>query len=77
MRLCRTGDRSIAQVASNLDLDFVEAALRDWVKRADIDAGNGPPEGPCCFSQAPASRAPERARSDLGLAELVRLKQRP
>src|SRR3954471_6644741 len=42
VRLCRVGDRSITQIAS--DLDLTETALREWVKRADIDAGNGPPE---------------------------------
>lgn len=41
VRLCKVGDRSIAQVA--LDLDLTETALREWVKRADIDAGEGPP----------------------------------
>jgi transposase len=25
-------------------LDLTETALREWVKRADIDAGKGPPE---------------------------------
>jgi transposase len=42
VRLCKVGDRSIKQVAT--DLDLTETALRDWVKRADIDAGKGPPE---------------------------------
>ena len=42
VRLCRVGDRSITQVAA--DLDLTETALREWVKRADIDAGKGPPE---------------------------------
>src|SRR6266542_4629031 len=42
VRLCKVGDRSIEQVAK--DLDLTETALRDWVKRADIDAGKGPPE---------------------------------
>jgi transposase len=42
VRLCKVGDRSIKQVAK--DLDLTETALRDWVKRADIDAGKGPPE---------------------------------
>ncbi len=42
VRLCRVGDRTIAQVAD--DLDLTETALREWVKRADIDAGKGPPE---------------------------------
>ena len=40
-RLCKLGDRSIGQVA--VDLDLTETALREWVKRADIDAGKGPP----------------------------------
>ncbi len=26
------------------DLDLTETALRDWVRRAEIDAGQGPPE---------------------------------
>ena len=42
VRLCRVGDRTIAQIAG--DLDLTETALREWVTRADIDAGNGPPE---------------------------------
>ncbi len=40
VRLCRAGDRSIAPVAK--DLDLTETALREWVHRAGIDAGNGP-----------------------------------
>ena len=42
VRLCRVSDRTIAQVAD--DLDLTETALREWVKRADIDAGKGPPD---------------------------------
>ena len=41
VRLCKVGDRSIGKVAE--DLDLTETALRAWVKRADIDAGAGPP----------------------------------
>jgi transposase-like protein len=41
VRLCKVGNRTVGQVAR--DLDLTETALRDWVKRADIDAGNGPP----------------------------------
>ncbi len=41
VRLCKVADRSISQVAQ--DLDLTETALREWVKRADVDAGNGPP----------------------------------
>ncbi len=42
VRLCKVGDRTITQVAS--DLDLTETALREWVKRSDVDAGKGPPE---------------------------------
>ena len=40
VRLCQVGDRSITEVAE--DLDLTETALREWVKRANIDAGKGP-----------------------------------
>jgi transposase-like protein len=40
VRLCRVGDRSIGQVAK--DLDLTETALREWVQRADVDEGKGP-----------------------------------
>jgi transposase-like protein len=40
VRLCKVGDRSIRQVA--VDLDLTETALREWVKRADVDAGDNP-----------------------------------
>ena len=33
VRLCQVGDRSVAQVAS--DLDLTEGSLREWLKRAD------------------------------------------
>lgn len=42
VRLCRVGDRTIRQVAE--DLDLTETALRSWVKQAEIDAGEGPTE---------------------------------
>ena len=42
VRLCKVGDRTIPQVAQELDL--VETALRDWVKRSKVDAGDGPPD---------------------------------
>lgn len=41
VRLCKVGDRSVGQVA--IDLDLTETALREWVRQADTDAGNGPP----------------------------------
>jgi transposase len=37
VELCRKGDRSIAQVARDLDLS--ETAVRSWVRQAEIDEG--------------------------------------
>ncbi|WP_394829298.1 transposase [Pendulispora albinea] len=41
VRLCKAGDRTIGQVAA--DLDLTETALRYWVKQAEIDTGKGLP----------------------------------
>ena len=37
VELCRRGDRSVGQVAR--DLDLTETAVRAWVRQADIGAG--------------------------------------
>ena len=37
VRLCRIGDRTVGQVAK--DLDLTETALRDWVSRAPAASG--------------------------------------
>jgi transposase len=37
---CRRGDRSIGQVAG--DFDLTETAVREWVKQAEVDAGEAP-----------------------------------
>ena len=37
VRLCKVGDRSIREVAK--DLDLTETAQREWVKRAEVDGG--------------------------------------
>ena len=42
VRLVKASDRGVAQVAK--DLDLTETALREWVKRAEVDAGKGPPD---------------------------------
>ena len=42
VRLCKVGDRTIRQVA--LDLDLTETALREWVKRAGDDAQSASPD---------------------------------
>ena len=41
VRLAQISDRSLYQVARDLDLS--ETALRRWVKQAEVDAGQGPP----------------------------------
>lgn len=41
VRLCKQGDRTIGDVARELDL--TESALRLWVNQYDADRGKGPP----------------------------------
>src|SRR5215472_12617826 len=38
--LCQKGDRSMAEVAR--DLDLTETAVRRWVAQAEVDAGRRP-----------------------------------
>jgi transposase len=40
VRLCQMGDRSVRQVAK--DLDLTETSLREWLKQVEADAGKGP-----------------------------------
>lgn len=42
VRLTQVGDRSVAKVAE--DLDLTETSLREWVRRAEVNAGRGAPE---------------------------------
>ena len=44
VRLCRVGDRTIGQVAK--DLNLTETALRAWVKRAPAEGAPVPPAAP-------------------------------
>src|SRR5437016_10145186 len=37
VELCQRGDRSIGQVAR--DFDLTETAVREWVRQAEVDAG--------------------------------------
>ena len=41
MALCQVGDRSIGKVAK--DLDLTATSVREWVRRAEVDAGRGRP----------------------------------
>ncbi len=40
MELCRKGDRTIPEVAR--DLDLTESSVRRWAEQAEIDAGRKP-----------------------------------
>jgi transposase len=40
VELCQRGDRSIPEVAR--DFDLTETAVREWVKQAEVDAGDRP-----------------------------------
>ncbi len=40
VKLVKKGDKSSFRVAQ--DLDITPSALRNWIKRAEIDAGQGP-----------------------------------
>lgn len=42
VKLVREGNRSIGQVAK--DLDLTETSLREWVRQAKIEQGEGPPD---------------------------------
>lgn len=42
VRLCRSGDESIAEVCRRLDL--TETAVRRWVSQAEVEEAGGTPE---------------------------------
>jgi transposase-like protein len=42
VRLVTTGGKTIAEVRDEFDL--TETALREWIARAEADAGRGPPD---------------------------------
>ena len=42
VRLCKVGERSVGQVAR--DLDLTETSLREWGRQAEADAVNGSPD---------------------------------
>ncbi|WP_437607919.1 IS3 family transposase [Sorangium sp. So ce834] len=66
VRLAKASDRSIGQVAK--DLDLTETALRDWIKRADTDAGHGPPGA----LTTPEREELQRLRRDVKRLEMER-----
>lgn len=59
VRLARVGDRSVEQIAT--DLDLTESSLRNWIHQAEVDAGQ-------------AQNAPD-ALTSAGKAELSDLRR--
>jgi transposase-like protein len=59
VRLARVGDRTIQQIAT--DLDLTESSLRSWVKQADVDAGEGP-SAPAALTTAEKTELSELRR---------------
>lgn len=66
VRLARIGDRSIEQIAT--DLDLTESSLRNWVRQAAVDAGEAP-NGADALTSAEKSELSELRR------EVRRLRQ--
>jgi len=54
VKLVREGGRSIPQVAKSLDL--TETSLREWVERAKIEVGQGPPDALTAVERAELQR---------------------
>jgi transposase len=75
VRLCKVGDRSVTQVAA--DLDLTETALREWVKRSDVDAGNGPPGALTTDERAELAQLRRENKRLLMERESLKKKQRP
>ncbi|MFD9125000.1 transposase [Kitasatospora sp. NPDC059571] len=74
--LCRTGDRSVGQVAK--DFDLTGTAVRDWVKQAETDARER--DGPTSDEReelARLQRENRRLREDVDILNRAPADQRP
>jgi transposase len=69
VELCQRGDRSIGQVAR--DFDLTETAVREWVRQAARDAGDGDGDGGLTSAErqelAALRRENRQLREDLGV----------
>ena len=59
VRLARVGDRSVQQIAT--DLDLTESSLRNWIHQAEVDAGQ-PAAAPDALTTAEKSELSELRR---------------
>jgi transposase len=66
---CRRGDRTIGQVAR--DFDLTETAVREWVRQAEVDAGERPG-----LSSAESAELAELRRENRRLREDVEVLKR-
>ena len=66
---CRRGDRTIGQVAR--DFDLTETAVREWVRQAEVDAGERPG-----LSSAERAELAELRRENRRLREDVEILKR-
>ena len=66
---CRRGDRTIGQVAR--DFDLTETAVREWVRQAEVDAGERPG-----LSSAERDELAELRRENRRLREAVEVLKR-
>jgi transposase len=69
--LCQRGGRSLGQVAG--DFDWAEAAVREWVKRAERDAGTRHDGG---LTSAERKELAELRRENRRLCEDVEIRKR-
>lgn len=60
VRLCTTGGKTVAEVVREFDL--TETALREWIKRAEEDAGKGPPDALVAAERAELSELRKRVK---------------
>jgi transposase len=76
VRLVKTGGKSIAQVAAELDLG--ETVVRAWVNRAEVDAGKHPEgEGPLTTDERDELRRLRRENKRLEMERDILKKRRP
>ena len=59
--LVMTGGKTIAEVTEQFDL--TETALREWVRRAEVDAGKGPPDALTTAERDGADRAAQAGKA--------------
>lgn len=60
VRLCQVGDRTVAQIAKELDL--TEGSLREWVKRGQVVASKPADEALCAAERGELAELRKRVK---------------